>query len=421
MYAGQSKETLSSEKARVSQVYQDYLARNLNLNMSRGMPGQDQLDLSEGLLTVVSSSEECFTSSGDARNYGLLEGLPEAKALMACFLDVSPDDVIVGGSSSLNLMYDTISRGVNHGFCGHAPWGGQKVKIICPSPGYDRHFGITQHFGIDMAPVAMGPGGPDMDAVEELVLDPAVKGMWCVPKYSNPTGIIFSDDTVRRIANLKPSAPDFKVLWDNAYAVHGLYGDEPPLLNITREAKTAGNPEMIIQFASTSKVTFPGGGISVVAAGPRTLTDIKESMFYRTICSDKINQLRHVRFLRDMEGVRRHMRRHAALLRPKFEAVEEILTRELKGLAQWTTPRGGYFVSLDVVPGTAKRTVSLMKQAGVVMTAAGATWPYGRDPEDKNIRIAPTCPPLSELRLSMELLCVCAKLAALETLTQKNP
>ena len=420
MYSKMGREALSAEKELINKAYLDYCGQNLKLNMSRGIPGADQLALSEGLLTVLGSSEECRTAAGDARNYGLLEGLPEARELMAGFLEVSPGDVIVGGSSSLNLMYDTISRAMTHGFCGNAPWYGRHVKFICPSPGYDRHFGITEHFGIEMLPVSIGQDGPDMDAVVELARDPQVVGMWCVPKFSNPTGIVYSDETVFRIANLKPAAPDFRVFWDNAYAVHGLYDEKTPLRNVAGDAKAAGNPELVIQFASTSKVTFPGSGISALSAGPGTLADIRESLFYRTICYDKVNQLRHVLYFRDMDGVRSHMRLHAALLRPKFEAVDDILKRNLVGFADWTTPRGGYFVSLDVMTGTAKRTIALMGQAGVTMTGAGATWPYGRDPQDKNIRIAPTCPPVPELRLAMELLCVCAKLATLEEMTA-NP
>ena len=418
MYANLNQEALRAEKEKISCVYEEYRQKKLKLNMSRGVPGADQFDLSEELLTAVPHSEACFVSGTDTRSYGLLEGLPEARALMAEILGVAPSDVIVGGSSSLNLMYDMISRAMTHGICGQPSWSSQgTVKFICPAPGYDRHFSICQHFGIEMLPVAMTPQGPDMDAVEALVKDPTVKGMWCVPKYSNPTGIVFSDDTVRRIAALNPAATDFRIFWDNAYVVHSLYDVDESLCNIYEAAKAAGHPELVIQFASTSKITFAGGGISAVAAGPETLANIKKSLFFQAICYDKVNQLRHVRFLKNLDGVRAHMRRHSAILRPKFEMVDQILTRKLSGLASWTTPRGGYFVSLDVMPGTAKRTIALMQDAGVAMTPAGATWPYGKDPEDKNIRIAPTVPPLFELETAMELLCVCAKLACLEKMT----
>ncbi|MDR3207881.1 MAG: aminotransferase class I/II-fold pyridoxal phosphate-dependent enzyme [Oscillospiraceae bacterium] len=396
-------------------VYEEACGRGLTLNMSRGVPGVDQLALSEGLLAAVKDSAACVTDGLDARSYGQLEGLPEARKLMGDILDVTPDEVILGGVSSLNLMYDMMARAMSHGVTqGSEPWGRQgTVKFICPAPGYDRHFALCRYFGLEMLPVPMRADGPDMDAVAALVRDPAVKGMWCVPKYSNPTGTVYSDETVRRVAGLTPAAPDFRVFWDNAYAVHDLY-DEVKLLSVARAARAAGHPELVIQFASTAKITFPGGGISAVSAGPETLAAIRASLFFQTICYDKLNQLRHVRFLKDLDGVKAHMRRHAALLRPKFEAVDEILTRELSGLASWTAPRGGYFISLDVVPGTAKRTVELMKRAGVLMTGAGATWPDGRDPEDKNIRIAPTFPPVEELKTAMGLLCVCAKLAAAE-------
>ncbi|MCL2747653.1 MAG: aminotransferase class I/II-fold pyridoxal phosphate-dependent enzyme [Oscillospiraceae bacterium] len=419
MYTNLSSEALGAEKKTISQIYEGYCEKKLKLNMARGIPSTAQLDLSEGLLTAVDSSEACVTDECDTRSYGQLDGLKEAKILMAAIMEVPPEEVIIGGTASLNLMYDTITRAMTRGICGHAPWGRQdSVKFICPSPGYDRHFSICQHFGIEMIPCAMGPQGPDMDAVEALVRDPAVKGIWCVPKFQNPTGIVYSDDTVRRIAALSPAAPDFRVLWDNAYAVHGLYDEESPLLNVRQAALEAGNAELVIQFTSTSKITFAGGGISAMSAGPMTRAWSLESLFIQTICYDKVNQLRHVRFLKDLDGVRAQMRRQAEVLRPKFEAVDGILTRDLSGLASWTAPRGGYFISLDVFPGTAKRVVALLKQAGVTVTGAGATWPYGRDPEDKNIRIAPSYPPVSELCTAMELLCVCAKLAALEKLTE---
>ncbi len=398
----------------LAQEYEAYCARGLKLNMARGVPGTDQLDMSEELLGILSANEQCLDNGIDVRSYGTLEGLPEARALMAGIMDVSPDELMIGGSSSLNLMFDMIARAVSLGVTERAkPWGRDGVKFLCPVPGYDRHFGVTGLFGFEMIPVPMTATGPNMDVVERLVKDESVKGMWCIPRYSNPTGVTYSDETVDRIAALSPASPDFRVFWDNAYAVHDLYDTTDPLKNVFEACRAAGHPELVIQFASTSKISFPGGGISAIAAGPQTLAWIQKCMFYQTICFDKINQLRHVRYFKNLDGVRAHMQRHAERLRPKFEAVWETFDENLTGWGDWTRPRGGYFISLDVAPGTAKKSVALLKRAGVQMTPAGATWPNGVDPEDKNIRVAPTYPSVSELRLGMELLCVCAKLAAL--------
>ncbi|MDR2671004.1 MAG: aminotransferase class I/II-fold pyridoxal phosphate-dependent enzyme [Oscillospiraceae bacterium] len=411
-----SREDLRARQAELQKTYESYRQKGLQLNMARGVPGLDQLDLSEGLLTAVTQGGACKIGGVETRTYGVPDGLPEAKALMADIMDTPPETVIVGGNSSLNLMFDTIARAMTHGMGGGSqPWMRQgNVKFLCPSPGYDRHFSVCEHFGIEMIPVDMHPDGPDMAAVRSLIADPAVKGMWCIPRFSNPQGYVYSDETVRAIAALTPAAPDFRVFWDNAYAVHALYEDAPPLTGIWQACAQAGHPELVVQFASTSKVTFPGAGISALAAGPQTLAQARQAIFFQTIGFDKLNQLRHVRYFGDIDGVRAHMRRHAALLRPKFETVDRVLSEGLANLASWHAPRGGYFVSLVLTPGTARRTVALMGEAGVIMTGAGATWPYKRDPHDADLRIAPTYPPVDELRVSMELLCVCAKLAYVE-------
>lgn len=416
------RNALAAFRAALLDEYEAYKAKDLKLNMARGMPGPEQLDLSEGLLSAVTRSEECMAGGVDVRNYGLLDGLPEAKRLMASLLGVPEGAVLVGGNSSLNLMFDAVSRAMTHGLCGFEPWLTQgRVNFLCPSPGYDRHFSICEHYGIGMIPVSMTPDGPDMDEVRVHMSDPMVKGMWCVPRFSNPQGYVYSEETVKAIAALTPAAPDFRVFWDNAYAVHELDGEAPPLSNLWEACQEAGHPELVIQFASTSKISFPGGGLSALAAGPETLACMEKALFFQTICYDKINQLRHVRFFKDLDGLRSHMRRHADILRPKFEAVDAALREGLSGLASWSCPRGGYFFSLELPDGTARRTVALMKEAGVVMTVAGATWPYGRDPRDSNIRIAPTYPPVGDLRVSMALLCVCAKLALAEKRLEALP
>ncbi len=399
--------------------YEEYKSRDLRLDMSRGKPGEEQLDLTLPMFESLSAKDTYMTSTGfDTRNYGVLDGIPEAKLLFADLLDVSPDNVIVGGNSSLNMMFDYIATAWSKGVCGNTPWCKlDTVKFLCPAPGYDRHFGITQYFGVEMITVPMTEQGPDMDLIEELVKDPAVKGVWCVPKYSNPDGITYSDDTVRRFAALKPAAPDFRVMWDNAYCVHDLTDTPDSLLNIFTEAKEHNNEDLFVEFVSTSKISFPGAGVAAVAASAKNVADIKSRMTVQTIGYDKLNMLRHVRYFKDADGVRAYMERHAAILRPRFELVTDMLEKELggRGIAQWHKPNGGYFVSVNVCEGCAKRTVKLLSDAGVVLTGAGATYPYGNDPKDSNIRLAPSYPPLEELQVAMEMFCICAEIAAIET------
>lgn len=402
------------------QLFEACKAKNLKLNMARGRPAKAQLDIVNDLLTTVQTGEECFDGAVDARNYGGLEGLPSARAYWAEILGCKPEQTFIGGSASLNLMYDVISKAYTHGLLhSKQPWcREEKVKFLCPSPGYDRHFAVTESFGADLILVPMTPTGPDMDLVEQLVQDAAVKGIWCVPKYSNPDGIIYSEDTIRRLAKLKPAAPDFVIMWDNAYCIHefdGEYVDFPDMLSICAQA---GNPDMVIEFASTSKVTFAGGGISVMATSVAQLEYLVKLWSIQTICYDKVNQLRHVRYLKDKAHTLKLMKRHAAVLAPKFAAVADALEQKIAPLqiASWNRPKGGYFVSLNAMPGTAKRTLALCKEAGVVMTPAGATFPYGIDPNDSNIRIAPSLPPVEELEQAMEVFCCCLKLAALEKL-----
>lgn len=400
--------------------YESYKKMNLRLDMSRGKPGKDQLDLSQGLLSVLKTNEDCFSEDRtDCRNYGLLDGLPEAKQLFADILGLSADEVLIGGNSSLNMMYDTISRAMLFGVYGGEAWAkSEKIKFLCPAPGYDRHFTICETFGIEMIPVAMTPEGPDMQAVRDAVeKDEQIKGIWCVPKYSNPEGITYSDDTVRAFAALNPKARDFRIFWDNAYAVHFLNEEEDEtLLNLMEELKKTRKEDMVFMFSSTSKISFPGSGISALGASRNNIDLIKKQMFAQTIGCDKMNQLRHIRFYKDINGVRAHMKKHAEVLRPRFAAVIEALQRDLApmGIASWHEPKGGYFVSCNLPEGCAKRTVSLLKEAGVVMTAAGATFPYGNDPKDSNIRIAPSFPPVEELKTAMALFCLCAKIAAAE-------
>ncbi len=413
---------MSARAAELRARYEEAKAKRLQLDMSRGKPGPEQLDLTLGLLDCVNARDGYKTASGvDTRNYGLLDGIPEAKEMFADILEVEPSQVIVGGNSSLNLMFDYIAAAYSHGVNGGKPWCREEtVKFLCPSPGYDRHFGVTEYFGFELIPVDMTPEGPDMDAVEKYAADPAVKGIWCVPMYSNPDGITYSDETVRRFASMKTAAPDFRIMWDNAYCLHHLTDTPDTLLNLYEEAKKCGTEDRVVIFASTSKVSFPGSGIAVVAGSPKTVADIKQRMNYQTIGYDKLNMLRHVRYFKDADGVREHMKLHAAILRPKFQAVLDALESNLGGkeIAEWNTPRGGYFVSVNVMDGCAKETVRLLKEAGVVMTGAGATYPYGKDPRDRNIRIAPTFPPLEELKTAMELFCVCAELAAAEKLLE---
>ena len=377
-----------------------------------------------GIMDVLTSESVLKTEAGlDCRNYGVLDGIPEAKKLMADMMEVAPEQVIVYGNSSLNIMYDTVSRSVTHGVLGSTPWCKlDQVKFLCPVPGYDRHFAITEHFGIEMINVPMSPEGPDMDLVEKLVAeDASVKGIWCVPKYSNPQGYSYSDETIRRFANLKPAAEDFRIYWDNAYCIHHLYDDnqvEQP--EILAECAKAGNPDMVYKFSSTSKVTFPGSGIAALAASEANLSEIRKQMTIQTIGHDKLNQLRHVRFFGDIEGMKKHMSKQAAILRPKFEAVTDILEKELGGLGigEWTKPLGGYFISFDALPGCAKAIVAKCKEAGVVMTGAGATFPYGKDPKDSNIRIAPSFPTPEEMAQAADLFALCVKLVSVDKLLE---
>lgn len=402
----------------VSAEYEVCKAKNLKLDITRGKPGKAQLDLSMELLSINPPEDNWAFDGTDARNYGQLDGLASCKKLFAEILDVDPSLVFVGGNSSLNLMYDTISKAYTHGlYSSKTPWSKfDKVKFLCPAPGYDRHFSISQTFGMEMITIPMDEHGPDMDMVEECVKDPSVKGMWCVPKYSNPSGIIYSDAVIKRIAALKPAAEDFTVIWDNAYVVHEIEGEYIPLPDILTACREAGNPHMVFEFTSTSKVTFPGAGVSCFACSQENMDYMKKLLFMQTISYDKINQLRHAMYLKDKANTIEHMKRHAAVLKPKFDIVTDYLDREIKplGIAAWHRPAGGYFVSLDTPEGCAKRTHQLCKEAGVVLTAAGATYPYGKDPKDSNLRIAPSFPPNSELEAAMQVFCVCLKLAAIE-------
>ena len=421
-YEEMTREELLALRKELKAKYHDFQGRDLRLAMSRGKPSVDQLDLSMGMMDVLSSNDDLTCEDGtDCRNYGGLTGIDEAKELLGDMMEVNPSTIIIYGNSSLNVMYDTISRAMTHGIMGNTPWCKlDKVKFLCPVPGYDRHFAITEYFGIEMINVPMTPEGPDMDMVEELVSsDEAIKGIWCVPKYSNPQGYSYSDETVRRFARLSPAAPDFRIYWDNAYGVHHLYDhDQDHLIEILAECKRAGNMDLVYKFASTSKISFPGSGIACIAASQNNLEDIKAQLKNQTIGHDKVNQLRHVRFFGDIHGMVEHMRKHADIIRPKFEAVEQILERELGGLGigSWTNPKGGYFISFDSLDGCAKDIVARCKKAGVVMTPAGATYPYGKDPHDSNIRIAPTYPPLSDLITATELFALCVKLVSVEKL-----
>lgn len=427
-YADLSKAELEEELACVRERYAELQARDLALNMARGKPSQAQLDLSMPLLDVLDAEADfCSEDGTDCRNYGVLDGIPEAKRLMATLLDDEPDNVIVLGNASLTAMYDAMVRYWMFGALGSAPWGQlDTVKWLCPVPGYDRHFTICEALGIEMIPVPMNDEGPDMDEVERLVAaDPAIKGIWCVPKYSNPSGITYAVDVVRRLASMDTAASDFRIFWDNAYAVHHLSADpaeQDTVLDIAQACAEAGNPDRYLKFGSTSKITFPGAGVAAVAGSPANVTEIKRHMNAQAIGHDKLNQLRHARFLDEGRGIADHMARHGELMKPKFDLVCAKLEEELgeAGVARWTTPRGGYFVSFEGPEGTAKRIVALAKEAGVVMTGAGATWPYGQDPADSNIRIAPSLPPLEELDEAMDVFTCCVKLAALEKLAEEN-
>lgn len=412
LYSELTREELIAERSALEKRYNEFKAKGLKLDMSRGKPGADQLDLSSGINDVKD-----FVENGvDYRNYGILDGIPECKKLFADLMGVEPKNVIIGPNASLTLMFDYISQCYTHG-AGDAPWCTLKsVKFLCPVPGYDRHFTILEHFGIEMININMNEDGPDMDAIEEYVKDESVKGIICVPKYSNPQGITFSDDVVRRIAALKPAAKDFRIIWDNAYCIHDLDDNGDELLNIFDVLPEYSNEDMVVEFCSTSKITFPGAGVSALIASDNNIASIKKRLNAQTISYDKMNQQRHVKFFGDANGVRNHMKKHAAILKPKFDMVLRHLDNELsgRGIASWVSPKGGYFISLDVLEGCAKRVGELCKEAGVTLTTVGATFPYGKDERDSNIRIAPSYPPVEELDLAAELLCICVRLASVE-------
>ncbi|MDD7389528.1 MAG: aminotransferase class I/II-fold pyridoxal phosphate-dependent enzyme [Lachnospiraceae bacterium] len=419
-YRNMTRDELLKEKEALEEEYRKVKEKKLNLNMSRGKPSSEQLDLSMPMMDFLNGTSDMLDSEGnDCRNYGVLDGLNDCKELMASLVHTSPENVIIYGNASLSIMYDTISRSITHGVNGSTPWCRlDQVKFLCPAPGYDRHFAITEFFGIEMITIPMHEDGPDMDMVEQYVNnDPAVKGIWCVPKYSNPQGYVYSDEVVRRFAALKPAAEDFRIFWDNAYCVHHLYDDEQPEIpEILSECEKAGNPDMVYEFFSTSKITFSGAGIAALATSKNNLDFIKKQLTKQTISYDKINQLRHVKFLKDAEGVQAHMRKHADILRPKFQAVLQILEQELGGLeiGSWISPRGGYFISFEALDGCAKAIVAKAKEAGVILTGAGATYPYGRDPKDSNIRIAPSYPPMDELVEAAKLFALCVKLVSVD-------
>lgn len=420
-YTEMSETELKEQLAVLTKEYEAAKAKGLKLDMSRGKPSPAQLDVSNEMLDIVNSETGCVSDSGtDCRNYGIMEGIPEARQLMGEFLRVPKENVFVCGNASLNIMYDCVSSAMLFGIMGSTPWCHlDKVKFLCPVPGYDRHFKITELMGIEMINIPMTENGPDMDMVEKLVSsDSSIKGIWCVPKYSNPQGVVYSDETVKRFAALKPAAKDFRIYWDNAYALHYIYDENIEIPEILSECAKAGNPDLVYEFCSTSKISFAGGGISAIAASEDNLKWISKRMNVETISYDKINQLRHVRYFKNGDGLRAHMRKHAEFLRPKFDAVLEILDRELAGLdaGSWMKPMGGYFISFDAVPGCAKAIVNKCKEAGVVLTGAGATYPYGKDPDDSNIRIAPSYPTLEELKQAAELFTLCAKLATVEKL-----
>lgn len=426
-YVEMTKEELQQLKKELSAQYKEFQGKDLRLDMSRGKPSTEQLDISMGMMDVLSSGDDLTCDDGtDCRNYGVLDGIKEAKELLADMMEVAPDYILIYGNSSLNVMYDTVSRSMTHGVMGSTPWCKlDKVKFLCPVPGYDRHFAITEYFGIEMINVPMTCDGPDMDMVEELVAnDESIKGIWCVPKYSNPQGISYSDETVRRFARLEPAASDFRIYWDNAYSIHHLYEhDQDHLIEILAECKRAGNPDLAYKFASTSKVSFPGSGIAAIAASQNNLVDIRKQLKIQTIGHDKVNQLRHVRFFGDIHGMMEHMKKHADIIRPKFEAVINCLEKEIGGLSigEWTNPKGGYFISFNSLNGCAKAIVTKCKKAGLIMTGAGATYPYGKDPYDRNIRIAPSYPMLNDLVLAMELFTLCVKIVSIDKiLAEKN-
>ncbi len=423
-YQEMSKEELLQEKASLEAAYKNYAKSGLKLDMSRGKPSAEQLDLSMGMMDVLNSNTDLSCEDGtDCRNYGVLDGIQEAKVLLGDMIECHPDNIIIYGNSSLNIMYDCIARSMTHGVMGNTPWCKlDKVKFLCPVPGYDRHFAITEYFGIEMINVPMLSTGPDMDMIEELVSqDEAIKGIWCVPKYSNPQGITYSDETVRRFARLKPAAKDFRLYWDNAYGVHHLYDlDQDSLIEILAECKRAGNPDMVYKFCSTSKISFPGSGVAAIATSANNLEDIKKQMKVATIGHDKVNQLRHVRFFKDIHGMEEHMKKHAAILRPKFEMIINTFEEELAGreVGNWIAPKGGYFISFEAMEGCAKKIVAKAKKAGVTMTPAGAPYPYGKDPKDSTIRIAPSYPTTEDLKMATDIFVTCVKLVSIEKILE---
>ena len=421
-YTELSNDELIELEQKLFLQYEDMKAKGLSLNMARGLPSAQQLDMEADFFGMLFPDSSFISEEGkDCRNYGELTGIKEARRLMGEMMEIPLENVFVFGNSSLNVMYDTVARSMILGVCGSTPWCKlDKVKFLCPVPGYDRHFAITEQFGIEMINIPMTDDGPDMDLVEKYVNnDPAVKGIWCVPKYSNPGGVVYSDETVKRFANLKPAAEDFRIFWDNAYCIHHLYDDrQGKLLEILSECEKAGNPDMVYKFCSTSKVTFPGSGLAALGTSKRNLDFIKSVITIQTIGPDKLNQLRHVRYFKNIDGMREHMKKHAAILRPKFELVQKRLSDELEGLdiGTWSHPIGGYFVSFNTLPGCAKTVVGMCKDAGVTMTGAGATYPYKKDPDDSNIRIAPTFPPIEELDKALDVFTLCVKLASVRKL-----
>lgn len=425
-YKDLSREELLELKSGLEEEFKKVMELGLKLDMTRGKPSQEQLDISMGMMDVLTSKSDLVCEEGvDCRNYGVIDGIREAKQLFADMMEVPKDNIIIFGNSSLNVMYDTVARAMTHGIMGSTPWAKlDKVKFLCPVPGYDRHFAITEHFGIEMINIPMTPDGPDMDLVEKYVeTDPAVKGIWCVPKYSNPQGITYSDETVHRFAQLNPAAEDFRIFWDNAYGIHHLYEDKQDyLIEILMECKKEGHQDMVYKFGSTSKISFPGSGIAAIAASENNLKEIRQMMAVQTIGHDKLNQLRHVRFFKDIHGMVEHMKKHAEIIRPKFDAVLGTLENELGGLeiGSWISPRGGYFISFDAMEGCAKAIVAKAKEAGLVMTAAGATFPYKKDPKDSNIRIAPTYPSLEEVKQAAKVFVLSVKLVSIEKLLEEK-
>ena len=425
-YTDMNREELQAIRKELAVQYKNYQAQDLTLNMARGKPSIEQLDISMGLMDVLSSTADLICEDGtDCRNYGVLDGIDKAKELLGAMMEVPKDNIIIYGNSSLNIMYDSIARSMTHGVMGSTPWCKlDKVKFLCPVPGYDRHFAITEYFGIEMINIPMTENGPDMDMVEALVSsDDAIKGIWCVPKYSNPQGYTYSDEVVRRFARLKPAAKDFRIYWDNAYGIHHLYDDNQDyLIEILDECKKAGNPDLVYKFSSTSKISFPGSGIAAIAASLNNLVDIKSQLTFQTIGHDKVNQLRHVRFFKDLEGMKEHMRLHADIMRPKFEVVINTLQNELGdlGIGSWTTPKGGYFISFDSMPGCAKEIVAKCRKAGVIMTDAGATFPYHKDPNDSNIRIAPSYPTLADIEIAIKIFTLCVKIVTIDKLLRSR-